>query len=97
MLAMLKKGLILTRNLAISSDVAGIIVFTMNSLVNKGMDHPKFLIIVCEVVGENAWGVDECGEGGEVGGVAGGGDGHQDVRRREPFSGVANLLLREAG
>ena len=54
MLAMLKKGLILTRNLAISSDVAGIIVFTMNSLVNIGMDHPKLLIIVCEVVGENA-------------------------------------------
>ena len=70
---------------------AGSIVFTMNGLVNIGMDHPKLLIIVCEVVGENAWGVDECGEGGEVGGVAGGGDGHQDVRRREPYSSVAHL------
>ena len=43
----------------------------MNRIVDKISDHGHFLLIVCVVVGENTRGVDEHGDGGEVGGVAG--------------------------
>ena len=51
----------------------------MNRIVDKIPDHGYFLLIVCVVVEENARGVDEHGDGGEVGGVAGGGVGHDNL------------------
>ena len=53
--------------------------FTMDSAVDKVHDHGQLLFVVCEVVEENARGVDEQGDGGEVGGVAGGGVGHDNL------------------
>ena len=51
----------------------------MNRFVDKIPDHGQFLLIVCVVVEENARGVYERGDRGEVGGVAGGGVGHDNL------------------
>ena len=51
----------------------------MDSAVDKVHDHGHFLFVVCVVVEENARGVDEQGDGGEVGGVADGGVGHDNL------------------
>ena len=51
----------------------------MNRIVDKIPDHGQFLLIVCVVVKENARCVDHHGDGGEVGGVAGGGEGHDNL------------------